>query len=176
MNWMRRELLLAGIFLLLSAASCRDRDEAREVEYRDMREELFEMNRQKSKAESDRIDSYIRAQGWQVTTTGTGLRYFIYEHGSGDTAKAGLLASIHYSVHLLDGTLCYASLDGEPREFLIGQDDVESGLHEGILHMREGDKAKMILPSHLAHGFTGDQQKIPMDATIVYDVELVSLR
>jgi FKBP-type peptidyl-prolyl cis-trans isomerase len=52
---------------------------------------------------------------------------------------------------------------------------VESGLEEGILLLREGDKAKFILPPHLAHGLLGDDNKIPARSIIVYDLELLSL-
>jgi FKBP-type peptidyl-prolyl cis-trans isomerase len=52
---------------------------------------------------------------------------------------------------------------------------VESGLEEGILLLQEGDKARFIMPPHLAHGLIGDRDKIPARATIIYDLELVSL-
>ena len=42
-------------------------------------------------------------------------------------------------------------------------------------YMKEGDKAKLILPSHLAYGLIGDQNKIPQKATIIYDIELLEL-
>jgi FKBP-type peptidyl-prolyl cis-trans isomerase len=83
---------------------------------------------------------------------------------------------IDYSVSLLDGTECYSSKSTGPQEFRIGQDNVESGLHEAILLMKVGDKARFILPPHLAHGLIGDQNKIPAMSTIIYDVELKALR
>ena len=55
-------------------------------------------------------------------------------------------------------------------------DNVETGLHEGIKYMKVGEKAKMILPSHLAHGLIGDSKKIPPRSTIVYDIELLDLK
>jgi FKBP-type peptidyl-prolyl cis-trans isomerase len=63
----------------------------------------------------------------------------------------------------------------DPKTFLIGQGGVESGLEEGILLLQEGDKARFIMPPHLAHGLIGDRDKIPARATIIYDLELVSL-
>jgi FKBP-type peptidyl-prolyl cis-trans isomerase FkpA len=55
-------------------------------------------------------------------------------------------------------------------------DNVESGLHEGILYMNEGSKALLVIPSHLAHGLVGDMNKIPPKSTIVYDIELLELK
>ena len=48
------------------------------------------------------------------------------------------------------GTICYQSPKGKPENFLIGEDNVERGLHEGILFMKVGSKAKFIsrMPAH----------------------------
>jgi len=48
-------------------------------------------------------------------------------------------------------------------------------LEEGLLLLHQGDKAKFIIPSHLAYGLLGDQKQIPPGATLVYDVELIQL-
>jgi len=42
--------------------------------------------------------------------------------------------------------------------------------------MRVGDRAKFIIPSHLAFGLIGDQKKIRHKATLVYDLEFVSMK
>jgi len=53
---------------------------------------------------------------------------------------------------------------------------VISGLEEGILYLSEGDKAKIIIPSHLGYGLLGDLDKnIPPKATLIYDIELKSI-
>jgi FKBP-type peptidyl-prolyl cis-trans isomerase len=41
--------------------------------------------------------------------------------------------------------------------------------------MRAGDKARFIFPSHLAFGFTGDSQKIPQNASVIYDIQLLRI-
>jgi FKBP-type peptidyl-prolyl cis-trans isomerase len=78
-------------------------------------------------------------------------------------------------VSLLDGTECYNSDREGPKIFTIGRGGVESGLEEGILLMKEGSRAKFIMPPYLAHGLPGDGKRIPARAIIVYDVELISL-
>jgi len=57
----------------------------------------------------------------------------------------------------------------------LGSGNVESGLEEGVLLMRVGDKALMLMPPHLAHGLTGDGDCIQRRAIILYDIELVSI-
>jgi FKBP-type peptidyl-prolyl cis-trans isomerase FkpA len=142
----------------------------------DMKEPLMEVNKNLIKADDEKINRYIERHGLEMSKSGTGLRYKIFGLGSGENAKTGQFAKVDYKVSLLDGTTCYTSTEKGPEDFLIGMDNVESGLHEGITYMKVGQKAKFILPPHLAHGLIGDKDKIPARAVIVYDIELLSLR
>jgi FKBP-type peptidyl-prolyl cis-trans isomerase len=126
--------------------------------------------------ENDEIDQYIVRHKWTMIKTGTGLRYMITKQGSGELAKPKQMAKVNYRISLLDGTECYTSDKTGPREFMIAQDDIESGLHEGIQYLHVGDKAFFILPSYLAHGLVGDENKIPAKASVVYEIELLSLK
>lgn len=115
-------------------------------------------------------------KNWKMTETGSGLRYFIYKEGKGPQAESGLLAEVKFKISLLDGKLCYATDSLETETFKIDRSEIETGVQEGIKHMHVGDKAKLIVPSHLAHGLAGDFGKIPPLTTLVIDLELVSLR
>lgn len=158
-------------------SSCNDQVKQEEIQpSRQLEEKLEEMNRRIMRDEGAQIDGFAERLNWPMITTGTGLRYWIYENGSGTQAKEGMIAKVEYIVSLLNGDTVYTSEAAGPKEFLIGQDNVESGLHEGIQLMRIGDRAKFILPSHLAHGLSGDQDKIPPRHSVVYDIKLLSLR
>ena len=87
-----------------------------------------------------------------------------------------MTATVEYCVTLLNGDTAYTSRESGPQDFLINMDNLESGLHEGIQYMKVGDRAKLILPSYLAHGLIGDSKKIPPRTSIVYDIKLVSIR
>ena len=139
------------------------------------KESLIRANKGLVTIDKERIEAFAERHQWEMSTTETGLWYQIYEHGTGDSARNGLIASLKYTVSLLDGTLCYSSDSTGEKTFLIGQGGVESGLEEGILLMRCGDKARFIMPPHLAHGLPGDNDKIPPRSTIVYQVELLNL-
>ena len=143
---------------------------------KDFQDKLVEANKMYVKQESDEIDQYVAHHGWQMNTTGTGLRYMITKKGEGALAQINQRAKVNYKISLLDGTLCYSSDSSGPKEFTIGKDNVESGLHEGIQYMHVGDKAIVILPSHLAHGLMGDESKIPPHASVLYELELLSLK
>jgi FKBP-type peptidyl-prolyl cis-trans isomerase FkpA len=102
--------------------------------------------------------------------------YMIYQEGEGEQAVPGKEAKVEYTITLLDGTLCYSSDSTGAESFLIDRSEVESGLQEGIKHMRVGSRAKLIIPSHLAHGLIGDQEKIPPLETVVFDIHLLDLK
>jgi len=82
---------------------------------------------------------------------------------------------LNYRISLLDGTLCYSSDSLGVKEFAIGHGGVESGLEEGILLLKVGDKARFIMPPFKAHGLLGDMKKIPARSIIVYEIELLKL-
>jgi FKBP-type peptidyl-prolyl cis-trans isomerase len=145
-------------------------------EQNNLKESLIEANKTRIEIENSQIEGYIKRRGWNMIKTGTGLRYMIYENGSGKKAVKDSRATVDFDIELIDGTKCYDTKSKGPKEFLVGMDHIESGIHEGILYMKEGDKAKMILPSHLAHGLIGDMDKIPAKSTIIYDIHLISIR
>jgi FKBP-type peptidyl-prolyl cis-trans isomerase len=143
---------------------------------KEIKENLIEANKIAAQKESIQIDGYVARRKLEVTKTGTGLRYVIYKEGTGEKAVNGKIAVVKYEVSLIDGTVCYSTKEKGAEEFIIGKDNVESGLHEGITYMKVGDKAKIIIPSYLAHGLAGDFKKIPVRSTIIYDIELIALK
>jgi FKBP-type peptidyl-prolyl cis-trans isomerase FkpA len=140
-----------------------------------MDDSLLNYNKVVVKTEDQEIEDLIQRYGWKVVKSSTGLRYMIYKHGSGEKAVKGKKATMKYEVRLINGDLCYSSSDRGPREFIVGHGGIETGIEEGILLMRVGDRAKFIVPSHLAFGLLGDQDKIPPKSTLIYDIELIKL-
>ncbi len=126
--------------------------------------------------ETDEINQYIKLHNYNMAATSTGIRYMIYEHGTGDIAKVGNYAQIAYTISLMDGTLCYDSKKDGPREFRVGKDDVESGVHQAVELMHKGDKGLFIIPSFLAQGIAGDRDKIPPSSVVIYDITLLKLQ
>jgi FKBP-type peptidyl-prolyl cis-trans isomerase FkpA len=174
-------MLIIRIFIVLiigymTSCGSHNNTQAKKVNFDSLREPLINANKLSVKRESDEIDQYAKFKGWDMITTGTGIRYMIYKHGDGAMAKTGQWAKMNYKISLLNGTLCYSSDVKGPKAFMIGEDHVESGLHEAITYLHVGDKAMIILPSHLAFGLSGDDNKIPPRSSVLYDIELLSLR
>lgn len=164
------------IFFLFLLAACSNTPEMENKnKATNLKEPLIKLSKEISETESEQIDKYIKRRNWNMQETGTGLRYMIYKEGNGVRAKAGNIAQINFEISLLNGTTVYSS-NNKPEAFTIGHDNVESGLHEALTYLRVGDKAKVIIPIHLAFGLAGDMNKIPPRSTLVYDLELVSLK
>jgi len=138
--------------------------------------ELIKDNKRQHNDEMAAIKKFISEKKWPMQETSTGLHYWIYENGKGVQAQKDDRVLITYAISLLDGTACYQADAANPKEIHIGHGNIESGLHEALQLMHEGDKAKFILPSHLAFGFTGDSQKIPQNASVVYEIQLLSIQ
>jgi FKBP-type peptidyl-prolyl cis-trans isomerase len=168
-------LIVAGV--LFGGCHIKNSDDSeKEISPSKLKEPLIQLNKQDIETEEKQIADFLTRYGWEMEETGTGLRYMIYQKGNGPKSAKGKLVSIAFTVSLLNGTICYSSDEEGEKEFVLGLNQVESGLEEGIILMRTGDKAKFILPSHLGHGLIGDLDKIPQKVTLVYDVELLRVK
>lgn len=118
----------------------------------------------------------ITAQSKDTVTTESGLKYIIIAKGNGPKAENNKAVEVHYTGSLLDGKVFDSSRErGEPIEFVLGTGQVIRGWDEGIALMNVGDQFKLIIPPGLAYGEKGAGNVIPANATLVFDVELVSV-
>jgi FKBP-type peptidyl-prolyl cis-trans isomerase FkpA len=110
-------------------------------------------------------------QGAQRTESG--LVYQEVVAGAGPNPTVSDSITVHYHGTLEDGTVFDSSVDrGEPIGFNLGQ--VIPGWQEGLLLMKAGGKAKLTIPGDLAYGPRG-QGSIPPNATLIFDVELITV-
>jgi len=149
--------------------------EKKQIDPREFKQALEKVNKYEVQKESDEINQYIARHKWAMEKTGTGLRYVIMEKGKGVQPKSGDFVTVNYKISLLDGTVCYSSEKDGAKEFKVEGDNIESGLHEAALLLHVGDKAKFILPSYMANGMQGDNDKIPPLSSILVDLELLEI-
>ncbi len=108
--------------------------------------------------------------------TDSGLRYKIIQKGSGAQAEKGKSVSVHYEGSLDNGQVFDSSYRRkDPITFNLGIGQVIQGWDEGIALLKEGDKARFVIPSYLGYGERGAGGVIPPNATLVFDVELVKV-
>ena len=107
--------------------------------------------------------------------TSSGLLYKFEKENNSHKPSNGNKVKVHYKGMLLDGTVFDSSFKrNQPIEFTLGVGQVIKGWDEGISLLGIGDKASFIIPSHLAYGSSGAGGVIPPNATLVFEVELIS--
>ncbi len=170
------------IFLIFifpfSMSSCKnnERDNKKKLTQKELKEPLINVNKHVVKTEEQHIIDFINRYQWPVLETGSGLRYYIYNEGSGPDAKKNNHVKLNYTLRSITGDIIYTSEKDGSLEFQVGKGQVPGGIEEGILLLRVGDKAKFIIPSHLGYGLLGDDSRIPPKATLIYDIELVEIK
>lgn len=110
-----------------------------------------------------------------VKTTASGLQYKVITEGTGPRPKATSQVTVHYRGTLLDGKQFDSSYDrGQPATFALNQ--VIPGWTEGVQLMNVGSKYQFWIPGDLAYGPQGSPPTIPPNATLSFEVELISFK
>lgn len=130
----------------------------------------MEMAADSQVAEAKEFVPYTKEIGHQ------GLKKLILKAGeSWQTPFPGDEVEVHYTGTLSDGTRFDSSLDrGTPFRFKLGQGQVIKGWEQGIGSMKKGEKAIFTIPPELGYGETGSPPLIPPNATLQFEVEMLS--
>ncbi|WP_332019671.1 FKBP-type peptidyl-prolyl cis-trans isomerase, partial [Kaistella sp.] len=113
--------------------------------------------------------------GMQVTPSG--LYYKITKTTDGIAPQRGDEVAVHYAGKLVDGTEFDSSFKrNQPIDIPIGVGQVIKGWDEGIMLLKEGETATLLIPSDLGYGSAGAGGVIPPNAWLIFDVELVSVK
>lgn len=139
---------------------------------------VFEGAREKRIAEAKaQAEAEMEKLATGFDKTDSGLRYKIIQKGSGSKAEKGKTVSVHYEGALSNGQVFDSSYKrNQPIDFTLGIGQVIPGWDEGIGLLQVGDKARFVIPSHLAYGSAGAGGVIPPNATLIFDVELMKVK
>ena len=122
------------------------------------------------------IDTDFTLPGKEEVTE-SGLRMIIHKEGNGKAPSVGQTVSVHYTGILEDGTQFDSSHDrGKPFSFPLGQGKVIKGWDEALALMSKGEKRTLIIPPDIGYGERGAGGRIPPNATLIFEVELIDFK
>jgi peptidylprolyl isomerase len=111
-----------------------------------------------------------------TVSTASGLKYSDLTVGVGAVPKPGQIVTVNYTGVLENGTKFDSSRDRDrPFSFKLGQGQVIAGWDEGLSTMKVGGRRQLIIPASLAYGTSGIPGSIPPNATLTFDIELLSI-
>jgi FKBP-type peptidyl-prolyl cis-trans isomerase FkpA len=107
--------------------------------------------------------------------TASGLEITIVEASKSPGAQAGDIVWVHYTGKLSTGEEFDSSIGKQPFKFTLGEGQVIKGWDEGVVGMKVGEKRQLVIPGELGYGAAGSPPKIPANATLVFDIEMIGL-
>jgi len=127
------------------------------------------------KAERDAINNYLDVNSsLNFVKQSSGLYYLEVLAGTGRQPVALDTVYVIYTGKFLNGNMFDTNVGGNQLVFAIGQGEMLSGFEEGIMLMKAGGKATILLPSSLAYGTQG-YYTIPGYTALLYDIELAKV-
>jgi len=123
-----------------------------------------------------KLPAFVKPDPAQQKSTPSGLKYEVLKEGTGAQLKMGDVFTVAYAGWLTDGTLVDSSLlrDGTMRRQLQPRGLIQ-GWTEGLQLMKEGSTFRFEIPGNLAYAQKGSPPKIPPNATLIYEIELVNV-
>jgi FKBP-type peptidyl-prolyl cis-trans isomerase FklB len=171
--------LMAGVRDGLDKQTPRLTDEQMINEVKTFREAMMARQEAKLKALADKNkadgEAFLAKNAKEpgVVVRESGLQYKVLKDGTGPMPKADAIVSVHYRGTLLDGTEFDSSYErNEPLVLPVG--GVIPGWTEALTLMKEGSKWQLYIPAALAYGEEGAPPAIGPNATLLFEVELMS--
>ena len=149
---------------------------AKMEEKRKEMEEKRKIQGEKNKTEGEAFLAKNKGEAG-VTTTASGLQYQVITDGTGPMPKLNDMVTVNYKGTLLDGTEFDSSAKaGRPftTSLHAGPGGVIQGWVEALQLMKTGSKWKLFIPAQLAYAEQGSGAAIAPNATLIFEVELVS--
>jgi FKBP-type peptidyl-prolyl cis-trans isomerase FkpA len=128
------------------------------------------------------IQEYFQQKGIKnAKKDPSGFYYVVHKPGTGASPKEGQAVSVNYTGQNLDGEKFDSNTDPafhhvEPFTFNLGKGSVIKGWDKGVAIMKKGMKATFYFPSPLGYGDRGAGAKIPPNAILIFDIELLDFK
>ncbi len=170
----------------MSVASIKSEEAYRKESEAKQAEQMKKMEEEKERLkpmDEATLQEYFTKNGIKPQKSASGLYYVIQKQGSGANIQKGQEVAMKYTGKLLDGTPFDSNVDTaighhgtELLRFNVGQHMMIPGVDEGVEYLKKGTKATLYLPSGLAYGPNSPSPKIPANAIMVFDVEIMEVK
>jgi FKBP-type peptidyl-prolyl cis-trans isomerase FkpA len=112
----------------------------------------------------------------KTESTASGLKYYIVEQGTGETAKDGQTVSVQYYGALKNGNQFDNSFTrGQAFSVPVGAGQVIKGWDEGLKLLNKGTKAFLFIPAELGYG-AEDSPQIPANSELIFYIEMEDIK
>ena len=158
--------------LALTLASCHDVPvvDVAKPKGDTLKENMMNANRYIAHSEETQIDSYVQRRGWTMEKLSGGVRVMETERKSGGKAiNYEDTVTMRYSVEAINGTPVYSDVE---ETIVAGRMQPNAGLDAALRTLKEGSKARVIVPSHQAYGVAGDGNRVKSRMILVYNLEV----
>lgn len=127
--------------------------------------------KKQAKLDEEIIQQYIIENDLNAIATGTGLYYVIDAQGSGVTCNSNSDVKVSYKGYLTNGNVFDES---DTTGITFNLQNVIQGWTEGIPYLKEGGNGKLLIPSALGYGSSGNSS-IPKNSVLIFDVKLIEV-
>lgn len=168
-----------AILFTMFVIVCSCRAPVQEMESTDedpVSEQFVRANQYMQRRHQDHIAAFVERAGWEARTTPSGLWIVIDHSGTGADVDEGDRVTFSFESLLLDGTPCYSADEQQPKTIVVGSGGVEAGVEEGLMLLKEGTAATLLIPPHLGHGNFGDRDRIPGNTVLIYHLKILEVR
>ncbi|MBT7850437.1 MAG: gliding motility-associated peptidyl-prolyl isomerase GldI [Flavobacteriaceae bacterium] len=170
---------LLFILTCLLLVSCKPSEERRPLSSNSgsFIDSSIERNKQLNNREYAQIENYIQdsKKSFQSSEYGFWYAYNTQIETLKQTPEFGDLVHFDYVLKTLQDQVIYPNKKKETQLYYVDQQELFSGLREGLKLMKEGESITFIFPSQKAYGYYGDENKIGRNVPLICEVSLLKL-
>jgi gliding motility-associated peptidyl-prolyl isomerase len=176
---MTRALLIILIFAI-SISSCKSPEARRPISQQtgSFIKISAERNKKLHTAESAQIQNIIKndtSQNYIASESGFWYYYNTKVEKDTITPSFGDIVNFDYDVKDFNGNDIYSDQDIQPRDYAMDQEELFTGLREGLKLMKPGETVTFLFPSQKAYGYYGDKNKIGTNTPVICEVTVNSI-
>lgn len=171
---------LLSLALLLAVLGCKTPEARRPISSKSgsFINESIARNKALNTKEKEAIEALLKKNNYEYLTSESGFWYYYNTKIDSDTLRTpvfGDIVNYNYSVKNLNGNLIYSKSDISTQDYTMDQQELFTGLREGLKLMKTGETVTFLFPSQKAYGYYGDNNKIGTNVPLICEVTVNSI-